>query len=320
MAISARLQVLAELNPDVIISLPADDQLAFGQVETVVPGTVITLGSSGAITAVAARKMGLSVAIHGSVGADIAGQIVKDALARESIDIQGVRTLIDMPTGITSVLQRPDGDRSLLTSRGAMAGMSTQDLDEAGLSGAQHLHCSSIFLQTGLQDGLYGVFERARARGITTSIDPGWAPNGDWSVIRQLLPVTSVLLPNESELRNLVPEASDIEDAASTLARLGPAVAVKRGAQGALLAAEDRLWSVAVDAVKPVDTTGAGDNFNAGFLVALLSGRSLQDALCFGAAAGRHAVLGVGGTGSVIGREDLYSSATQLMSRLIQIN
>lgn len=317
---SARLQVLAELNPDVIIALPAEEPLAFGQVETLVPDTVITLGSSGAITAVAARRMGLEVAIDGAVGADVAGQIVKDALERESIDIAGITTLDDVPTGITTVLQRPDGDRALLTSLGAMPRMSTQDLDWNRLSRAQHVHCSSVFLQTGLHEGLHDLFDRVRDRGATTSVDPGWASDGDWSAVLRLLPVISVLLPNESELRNLAPEATTVEDAARSLARRGPIVAVKRGERGALLAIGDDLWSVAVDPVDPVDTTGAGDNFNAGFLVAYLSGRSPQEALCFGAAAGSHAVLGSGGTGSVIDAEALESSAAHLMSRLTQIN
>ena len=103
----------------------------------------------------------------------------------------------------------------------------------------RHLHVASYFLQTSLVPGLAKLFGQARAAGASTSIDPNWDPSECWDGgLREVLAVTDLFLPNAEEATRIAGR-EDPGDAARTLARLGPVVAVKLGAEGALAATAD---------------------------------------------------------------------------------
>jgi sugar/nucleoside kinase (ribokinase family) len=166
---------------------------------------------------------------------------------------------------------------------------------------------SSFFLQRALVPGLGELLARARERGATTSLDPNWDPSGTWDGgLRELLGELDVLLPNAAEAVRLTGEP-DPARAAAVLAASGPLVAVKLGAAGALAvrpgAGRAGRWlrgepvHVAAPAVSPrVDTIGAGDSFDAGFLAGWLERRELAGALALGCACGAHSTRAVGGT------------------------
>jgi sugar/nucleoside kinase (ribokinase family) len=172
------------------------------------------------------------------------------------------------------------------------------------LARARHIHSGCYFLQDASRDRLPAFFAAARARGITTSFDTNWDPSGHWDGgVADMLRSCDVFLPNEAEACRIA-RMVDVEDAARELARIGavdrpdggPVVAVKRGPRGALAAGPDgRLVTVPALPVDPVDTTGAGDSFNAGFLRAWLDGGSLVDALRLGAVCGALSTLRAGG-------------------------
>ena len=115
-----------------------------------------------------------------------------------------------------------------------------------------------------------------RAAGITTSLDTNWDPAGRWEGVEACLPHVDVLLPNAAEVielaRAIGGDPSDAEDAAAQLAALGPRVVVKDGAEGAFAVSADGVARAAGLTVDVVDTTGAGDSFDAGFLTAWLEG------------------------------------------------
>jgi len=163
-------------------------------------------------------------------------------------------------------------------------------------AGFQHLHVSSFYLQDRLGPGAAAVFERARAAGLTTSLDPGHDPSGRWGGgIREALEHVDVFFPNEVELRGL----GGSEDAAESLGRLDnkrTLVVAKLGAAGAMLLDRGRPLHVPGFTVAAVDTTGAGDSFDAGFLHAWLRGAPLADCLRLGSACGALSTLGLGGT------------------------
>src|SRR5579875_4050075 len=119
--------VLAELNPDVVAVCGAG-QPTFRQVEDLIPEARLTLGSSGAITAAALAAQGLRVAVCALVGDDAAGALTVDLLAGHGVDVGAVVRRPEVTTGMTIVLSRPDGDRALLTSLGAMAQLSADDV------------------------------------------------------------------------------------------------------------------------------------------------------------------------------------------------
>ncbi len=291
--------VLAELNPDVVVA--CDGPPVFGQVEQLVARARMTLGSSGAITAASLVAQGMDVALCATVGADEAGELATRLLAGHGVDTSGVLVRPQVATGMTIVLTRPDGDRALMTFLGAMSELRVQDVPEHLLSRARHVHISSFYLQRGLHSGLPELLAKVRVSGGTTSLDPGWDPAADWIAVESLLPHLTYLLPNAAECQQLARRlglsTDDPVEAARFLAARGPGIALKLGAEGAAWVTEHELVRESGRVTEIVDTTGAGDNFNAGFLAAVLAGQRPDRALARGVACGTDAVSAMGGTG-----------------------
>jgi sugar/nucleoside kinase (ribokinase family) len=133
--------------------------------------------------------------------------------------------------------------------------------------------------------------------GLTTSLDCNYDPSEKWdSGIRGVLKYTDIFFPNEIEALHLS-RCRDVEQAANELAELVPIVAIKLGARGALVCAEGKRLRIPAIKTRVVDTTGAGDSFDAGFLACYLKGGSIQESARAGIAAGSRAVSAVGGTG-----------------------
>jgi sugar/nucleoside kinase (ribokinase family) len=296
------LLVLGDVNPDLVL-FDAAMPVAFGQAETLVQDAELTIGGSGAIMACGAARLGLGTSLVGLVGDDQFGAFMLREVARCGVDVSGVVVSDEVRTGLTVVLVRP-GDRAILTFPGAIAAMDAARVDAGLLVRARHVHVASYFLQTAITPGLADVLRRARASGATTSVDPNWDPAENWDGgLRELLPLIDVLLPNAVEACRIagVPDVSEAEGAAATLAAAGPLVAVKLGGDGALAvpAGGGRVVRAPAprDVVEPVDAVGAGDTFDAGLLAALLAGEPLQEALALACASGTLSMRAAGGTG-----------------------
>jgi sugar/nucleoside kinase (ribokinase family) len=293
------LLVVGEVNPDVIVWDP-DPRPVFGQAERFVEGIRLTIGSSSAITACGAARLGLRVALVGVVGEDALGRFMLEELAARGVDVSACRIAAGRPTG-ASVILGNGSDRAILTSMGTIADVRASDVPTELLARARHVHVGSYFLQPGLAAEVPGLFRAAHAAGATTSLDPNWDPSGAWDLGFAAAAVEAdVLLPNAAECRALA-GIDDVEGAARSLAaRVGGkarTVAVKCGADGAIAVAADgsvaRCGAIATHAV---DTTGAGDAFDAGFLAAWLDGRPLEDALRLAVACGSLSTRAAGGT------------------------
>ena len=292
------LVVLGDCNPDVLV-LGDDVDPVFGQQEKLVDGISLVIGGSAAITAVAAARLGLRVALAAAVGADPAGAFMRDQLAAEGVDVSFVAVREDAPTGMTVALSR-GGDRAILTALGAVASLTAADVPEKLLAGARHVHASSWFLlQDGLGPGLGALFSAARSAGVTTSLDTNWDPSGRWASpdLSAAIAQAGLLLPNEAEAIRLA-GADDLDGAVSALVAAGPRVVVKLGERGALCADGSARCRVSLPPVTPVDATGAGDCFNAGLIAGLLDGLDLPHAAALGCAAGALSTAAPGGTTS----------------------
>jgi sugar/nucleoside kinase (ribokinase family) len=292
------LVVLGDCNPDVLV-LGGDVTPAFGQQEKLVDTISLVVGGSAAITAVAAARLGLSVALVAAVGADPAGRFMLDQLSREGVDAGAVVIRDERATGMTVALSR-GGDRAILTALGAMTSLTAADVPGALLARSRHVHVSSYFLlEDSLGPGVAGLLAAARAAGATTSLDTNWDPSGRWGDERlsRAIAQADVLLPNEAEALRLA-RAASLDAAASSLTTAGRRLVVKRGERGALCADGAARHQVSVEPVTPADTTGAGDCFNAGLIAGLLQGLPLPEAAALGCAAGALSTGAPGGTAS----------------------
>ncbi len=293
------LLVIGDCNPDVLV-LGDDVTPAFGQQEKLVGTISLVVGGSAAITAVAAARLGLRVALAAAIGSDAAGEFMLRQLAAEGVDASAVKVVADSPTGMTVALSR-GADRAILTAAGAMPTLTSADVPPALLTLARHVHVSSYFLlERSLGPGLAAVLGVARRGGASTSLDTNWDPSGQWggAQLHAVLAHTDVLLPNEAEACRLSGKPT-IRAAAAALAALGPRVVVKRGADGAACFDGPRCYAIRPPAGSPgqvVDTTGAGDCFNAGLIAGLLEGMDLPHAARLGCAVGTASTRAPGGT------------------------
>jgi sugar/nucleoside kinase (ribokinase family) len=286
------LIVPGELNPDLILTDP-NLEPRFGQAEVLVADAALTPGSSSVIFACGAARLELKVAFIGVVGDDLFGRFMLEALQDRGVDTSHVIVDPMQKTGLTVILNRVD-DRAMLTHLGAINALRAAQIPDELLSQARHLHLASYFLQTGLQADVPDLFQRARALGLSTSIDTNWDPEERWLGVHELLPLVDVFLPNENEALALT-GADSVDTAAAELATQVEVVAIKMGPEGGLVVVGEEHYRAPARPVKVVDTVGAGDTFDAGFVYGYLQDWLPRKALQLGVACGSASVQHAGG-------------------------
>jgi ribokinase len=300
--------VVGDANPDLL--LRGDVVPRFGQSEQLLDGADLVVGGSGAIVAHGLARLGLRTTMVAVIGTDAFGTMTRDQMVAAGIDVSQLRTDPDRPTGLSVILIQ-DETRSTLTLVGAIATLDPAGIADDLLRRAKHVHASSFYLQPTLAAGLADLFARARAAGCSTSLDTNLDPADRWDGLEAVLPLTDVLLPNRTEILGLAGRYSEeigdeVDGAAAAISALGPLVVVKDGERGAVAVGRDgtvvREPGHRVDAI---DTTGAGDSFDAAFLAGRLRGLPLVDCLNIACRAGALSTLGIGGTSTQATADEL---------------
>ena len=257
----------------------------------------LVLGGSSSIFAFNLARLGAKVGFAGVVGDDFFGNYVLERLRFAGVDVSRLRRSRQVKTSLT-IWCRNGAKRAGITFSGTIALLRARDIPAEALKSARHLHVGSYFLLDSFIPGAAGVFRRAQRLGLTTSLDCNYDPAEAWdSGIRRVLKFTDIFFPNETEALRIA-NCRDVGLAASELARLARIVAVKLGARGALVCTGGRQFRVPAVKTRIVDTTGAGDSFDAGFLACFLKGGSIEESAHAGVIAGARAVTAVGGTGA----------------------
>jgi sugar/nucleoside kinase (ribokinase family) len=229
----------------------------------------------------------------GKVGDDLFGHFCLEEMSSAGIELDHIIVGDGATTGITVSISSGQ-DRALVTCLGAIAELAAEDVPDSAFEGASHLHVAGFFLQTRLRPGVPELFRRARARGLTTSLDSGHDPEGRWQGgLGEALKEADLFFPNREELRAIT-GLEDLER--SLLSFQGVRVVAKLGAEGAAVLEGRTLVRVPAPSIDVVDTTGAGDSFAAGFLHAWLRRRPMNECLRYGVAAGSLSARGLGGT------------------------
>ncbi|MBI3175389.1 MAG: carbohydrate kinase family protein [Chloroflexi bacterium] len=286
------LLVAGEINPDLILSGNIIPE--FGQVEKMVESASLTIGSSSAIFACGAARLGLKVAFIGVCGDDVFGHFMLNEMSKRGVDVSNVIVRADGQTGLSVILNN-GVDRAILTHSGLIVELRALDIADDLLRQSRHLHVASYFLQTKLQPDLPALFGRARSFRVSTSLDTNYDPSERWAGFDELLAVTNVLLPNEAEAKSLA-GAETAEEAAKNLGAKVETLAVKLGKDGALGVLRSRRVQVQSIPANVVDTVGAGDSFDAGFIYGYLNGWELEKSLRLACICGALSTQHAGGT------------------------
>ena len=285
--------VAGEINPDLILSSP-NLEPRFGQQETLVDEMGLVIGSSSAIFACGVARLGLKVGIIGIVGEDHFGHFMLEALSGRNVDISAVHISKAWATGISVILSRGE-DKAILTYPGAMSALTANDINGSLLSRTRHLHVASYFLQTNLQPGLPEVFRRCKELNVSTSLDTNWDPAEHWAGLDDLLPLTDLFFPNKEEIRAITKQ-TEIEKALDDLKNKASTVALKLGGDGAIAQQNNLRVKSTTFPVEIVDTVGAGDSFDAGFVYGYLNGWELDQCLKLAVICGTLSTIKQGGT------------------------
>lgn len=282
--------VFGSANLDIVVPVPHHPQAG----ETVLGGDHFRVsGGKGANQAVAAARLGRSVAMVGRVGDDAAGNELRSALDAAGVDTSLLVVEPDCPSGIATISVGPDGDNAIVVSPGANGRVDGTDVDRASgvLSQARVL-----LLQ--LEVPVEAVTEAAEAAGGLVILNPAPAQ----ALTSRLLESVDLLVPNETELALLTGSsvAATFDDLVDQ-ARLLPSAraVVTLGSQGALLVDETDVHHQAAPSVVAVDTTGAGDAFCGALADVLAEGGSLHDAMAWGVMVGAATTLRPGAQSSI---------------------
>jgi ribokinase len=295
--------VIGDANPDLLITGDRENIVPeFGQVEKLVDSADLVMGGSASIAACGLARLGVPTALAAVVGADVFGDFVRSQLAAAGVDTRWLRTDPDVPTALSVVLSA--GDRAILTLPGTLATTGVDVVDTDLLGRVRHVHSASMFLLGKLAPHLPGIFAAARSGGASTSLDTNWDPAGLWQGVLPLVAHTDVVFPNAPELLAMT-QAADVDSAAARIVGLGCRVALKDGARGGVLWEGPTVTRVAAPVTEVVDTTGAGDSFDAGFISGMVE--QLSGAACLERAVrcGSLSTRAVGGTAAQASRADL---------------
>ena len=274
------------------------EKLAWGTttwVETITE----SVGGNGANTSYALARLGVPVSLTGVIGSDAPGDKILAELASVGVDVSRIRR-VDQPTTSTVCVVHPSGDRLFLHRVGSSTAVEAADVQFNGLT-ASHFHLANPFALPNVRHKVGSLMQRAKAAGLTTSLDTGWDARGRWiEDIGPALPHTDLLFVNDSEAAMLSGH-KDVDAAARDLIGRGARqLVVKTGAKGCAIYANDSRLEVPGFATNVVDTTGAGDCFAGGFLAALHRGLSYGYAAKFANAVGALNVQHLGAAQGVL--------------------
>ena len=294
--------VYGDVNIDLVV--PGVDRLPDPGTESDVPVMETFVGGGAALFTLGLAKLGLRPVFQGSVGRDMYGAYIRDLFRSLGVDDSLLADRDDKKTGI-SISFTNERDRCFLTYRGTNEGLSLKHMDLGQLPFARHVHVTGYEGLSNHAEYL-DVLTKIHAMGdVTVSFDVGWDTTGEWyRGIFDLLPMIDVLFMNETECRHYT-RCESVEEGARKLAAGAGMAVIKLGKEGALAVRGDEFCALPTYPAKVVDTTGAGDSFNAGFVYGFLSGFSLPDCLRCGNGCGSLSVTRLGGNTGFPYRDEL---------------
>lgn len=266
----------------------------------------LAVGGGAFITAVGLARLGIRPAVRAYVGRGTLGQFQLDALRRAGVDTSQVVRHPRLGPGI-SVAFSTARNRGFITYPGCAGdtGRLFRSWRWNAAGRARHVHFAGIPRPFGERAEL---LERLRKEGTTTSLDIGWNPSVyTGPAFRRVIGRVTIFMPSWRDAQRLTGRDRP-EEALRDLAGIVPVPVIKMGREGAIGLDDGRPVRVRPPAVRAVETTGAGDAFNAGFLWAWLRGEPLRRCLLAGNVCGAYSTRAPGGTAALPNLRELRAA------------
>lgn len=302
-----KILCVGSVTTDVIVS-PVDSVPTPGTLRAV--NSVSThVGGCAANAANDLGALGVPVALSCKVGRDSFGEFVRQAVRQNGVDDSGV-VQGDVSTTVSIVCVNSSGERSFLYNPGSAADFRLSDIPDQLLESCDIVFVAGAMLLSAF-DGkpCAELMKRAQALGKYTVMDTAWDFDDVWlPKIEAVLPHLDLFMPSVDEAARLTGLPADQPDAiADRLFELGAKnVIIKVGKHGALICEQgrERYTLPTYLSIKPVDSTGAGDSFCAGFLAGLAQGWSYRKSGQFANAVGTHCIMKIGASTGIVSIEE----------------
>ncbi len=265
---------------------------------------VMQPGGKGANQAVAAARLGAKTYMVGRVGNDIFANEVIENFKRNNVKVDYVKRDPETHTGVAFIFVDAKGENMIAVASGADARVSPSDVDDA-MDIISKSDVLLLQLEIPIETVVYAA-RKAYENNVKVILNPAPAR----SLPEEIFKYIYILTPNRVEAQMLsnveIRSTEDVLKAARVLMSKGvKSIVVTLGAEGALLISGDREIHIPAFKVKPVDTTGAGDAFNAALAVAIAEGKSLEEAVRWANAAAAIKITRVGAQAGLPYRKDL---------------
>ncbi len=296
-----RIACIGSVTADILVK-PADAIPAPGVLQYV-DSVQMLVGGCASNAAMDMAIMGIPSELLCLVGEDNFGNFVKAAASEKGVGIKGVRTRAGVPTTGSVVCIGSTGERSFLYGPGSTSDFVPDDVDEEVLASCDIVFVAGAMLLTKFDgEPCAQLMKRMQQAGKFTVMDTAWDSEGVWlPKIEAVLPYLDLFMPSYDEAVKLTGEEDPNRIADFFFDRGVKSVIIKLGSKGALIC-EDRETRYELStyrSVKPVDTTGAGDSFCAGFLSGLAMGWSYRKSGQFANAVGTHCIMAIGANGAI---------------------
>ena len=291
-----RILCIGSVTTDIIVS-PVDSLPAPGTLQAV-QNTASFVGGCASNAAIDLARLGAPVTLSCLVGEDSFGAFVLEQVCASGADVSGVSKSAAVPTTSSVVCVGSDGERSFLYNPGSTSRFTREDIPEAALEKADLVFVAGAMLLTAFDGQPCREFlAHARELGKFTVMDTAWDFEGKWlPKIAPSLPMLDLFMPSYEEAARLSGK-EDPAEMADFFQTLGAkSVIIKLGKDGAYFREENGASYTlpTYRQIKPVDTTGAGDSFCAGFLCGLSQGWDYRRSGAFANAVGTHCIMAVG--------------------------
>lgn len=296
-----RIVVIGSTNMDMVVKtehIPVPGETVLGGAFLMNPG------GKGANQAVTISRLGGDIAFISKVGSDIFGKQATQSLEEEGIDVTGLLSVNDMPSGVAMITVDALGENSIVVASGANANLTPDDVKKY-LSNVPNVGILLMQLEIPLETVGFAA-QYASSKGIKVILNP--APVNP--LVTELFKMIDIITPNSNEAEMLtgipVHDVDSARKAAESLHRQGVKnVVITLGKMGAVLSEGDKFDFVPAKKVEAIDTTAAGDVFNGALALAVAEGKDLLSGVRFACQAAAITVTRMGAQSSIPYRSEL---------------